>query len=399
MGISVSLLVVAALTYDNPAPKTLATVKRDAYRHKNISYVETQRNRWKVWLRDGDAFYYANAPAKAQTTRLAMQELSAVGIKFEPQPSTWLSRSIDMVLTLLGVWPYIIASLASLGALYHYYYEIYKKKHDDFSIEPQKPDPEDTAAAGLFDEKRKLKLALDFLKDPVVFESKGRRPPKGVLLAGPPGNGKTLLASWLAGEAGCRLFYVPSSSIVDTYVGRGAARTRKLFEKARKNAPCILFFDEIDAIGSERSSGHGGVRELGLTISALLCELDGAGDKNRGVVVMMATNRPGALDGALIRRGRVDIKVEVQLPGYAERLDILQEHWGKYCAGAGIIGPCVDLARVAEWTEGFSGADLMGVVYTAVERADSEGVKPPTIGHLLAAVEEESPEACIAAAQ
>jgi ATP-dependent Zn protease len=190
VGFSVTLLVIAALAYPDPHPKILTTVRRDAYGHNNISYVETQRNRWKVWSSDGDYFYYANAPAKDQATRLAMEELFADGIKFEPQPSTWFSRSIAMVLTLLGVVPYIIASLATLGALYHYYYEIYKKKHTDFSIEPQKPDPEDTAAAGLFDEKRKLKLALDFLKDPVVFESKGRRPPKGVLLAGPPGNGK-----------------------------------------------------------------------------------------------------------------------------------------------------------------------------------------------------------------
>jgi ATP-dependent 26S proteasome regulatory subunit len=123
---------------------------------------------------------------------------------------------------------------------------------------------------------------------------------------------------------------------------------------------------------------------------------------------MMATNRPGVLDRALIRPGRVDIKLEMDLPDFDARLRILQAHWGKYCAGAGIIGPCVDLARVAERTEGFSGADLMGVVYTAVERADGEGVKPPTIGHLLTAVEEASPrsvvaaveeEACVAAAQ
>ena len=408
VGFCVSLLVVAALAYPVPAPKTLTEVKLDAYEHKNIKYVETERNRWKVWSRVGDAFYYANAPPKAQATRLAMQELSARGINFEPQPSTWLSRSIDMELALLGVVAKIIAFLATLAAFYHYYYEIYKKKHAD-SIEPFVPDPKKTAAAGLFDAKRQLEPARDFLQDPDVFESMGRRPPRGVLLAGEPGNGKTLLATWLAGEAGCRLLYAPASSMMDTYVGRGARRVREHFEKARASAPCVLFFDELDAIGSARSSGHGGVRELGLTTSALLCELDGARDMNRGVVVMMATNRKRVLDRALIRRGRVDIMIDVQLPRYAERLDILQEHLGKYCAGAGIIGPCVDLTRVAESTEGFSGADLMGVVQDAVELAVREGVKPPTIGHLLVAVEEASSphsvvvaveeEACVAAAQ
>lgn len=409
VGFSVKLLVIAALAYDNPAPKTLTDVRRDAYEHNNISYVETQRNRWKVWSRDGDYFYYANAPAEDRGTRLAMDKLFAQGIKFEPQPSTWLSRSIAMELTLLGVVASIIAFLAPLGAFYHYYYKFYKKKHADFPIEPKKPEPEEKAAAGLFGEKMKLEPVVAFLQDPDLFESTGRRPPKCVLLAGPPGVGKTLLASWLARETGRPLIYVPSSSIVNTFVGRGARNIRELFEKARNNAPCIVFIDEIDSIGRARFSGHGGVQELDMTTSALLCELDGAGDMNRGVLVMMATNRPDVLDKALLRRGRVDMKIEVHLPGYAERLDILQEHLGKYCARAGIIGPCVDLARVAKSTEGFSGAELMGVVQDAAQSADSEGVKPPTIGHLLVAVEEASSprsevaaveeEACVAAAQ
>jgi len=264
VGFSVKLLVIAALAYDNPAPKTLTDVRRDAYEHNNISYVETQRNRWKVWSRDGDYFYYANAPAEDQGTRLAMDKLFAQGVKFEPQPSTWLSRSIDMELTLLGVVASIIAFLAPLAVFYHYYYETYKKKHVD-PIEPEEPNPEETAAAGLFDVKLKLEPVRAFLQDPVVFESMGRRPPRGVLLAGPPGVGKTLLASWLARETGRQLLYVPSSSIVNTFVGRGARNIRELFEKARNNAPCIVFIDEIDAIGRELSSGHGGGGELDLT--------------------------------------------------------------------------------------------------------------------------------------
>ena len=184
-------------------------------------------------------------------------------------------------------------------------------------------------------------------------------------------------------------------------MGEGAAHIRALFAEARRNKPSIVFIDEIDAIGRKRSFGEGGVRELDLTISALLCELDGVENANRGVVVVMATNRPDVLDEALIRPGRVDMKLEMDLPGCDARLRILQAHWAKCCAGAGIIdGPCVDLTRVAESTHGFSGAALMGVVHKAVRSAVREGVKPPTIGHLLVAVEEaSSPRSVVAAVE
>ena len=405
VGFCVSLLVVAALAYPVPAPKTLTEVKLDAYKH-NIKYVETQRNRWKVWLRDGDAFYYANAPAKDQATQLAMEELSANGINFEPQPSTWLSRSIDMELALLGVVAKIIAFLATLAAFYHYY-EIYKKKHAD-SIEPYKPDRKETVVAGLDKEKEALQLIVDFVRDPVAFKRTGLEPPRGVLLIGGPGTGKTSLAKWLAVTADCPFYCVSASSIVCRYVGEGAARFRALFAEARRNKPSIVFIDEIDAIAHERSSRGGGGDEIVLAFTELLCQLDGVENANSGVVVLMATNRPGVLDRALIRPGRVDIMLEMGLPDFDSRLRILQAHWAKCCAGAG-IGPCVDLTRVAESTHGFSGAELMGVVRKAARSAVREGVKPPTIGHLLVAVEEASSphsvvtaveeEACVAAAQ
>jgi ATP-dependent Zn protease len=406
VGFCVSLLVVAALAYPVPAPKTLTEVKLDAYEHK-IKYVETERNRWKVWLRDGDAFYYANAPAKAQTTRLAMQQLSAHGINFEPQPSTWLSRSIDMELALLGVVAKIIAFLATLAAFYHYYYEINKKKHA-YPIESYKPDPKEMVVAGLDKEKEALQLIVYFVRDPVAFKRTGLEPPRGVLLIGRPGTGKTSLAKWLAVTADCPFYCVSASSIVCRYVGEGAARIRALFAEARRNKPSIVFIDEIDAIAHERSSRDGGGDEIVLAFTEFLCQLDGVENANSGVVVVMATNRPRVLDRALIRPGRVDIMLEMGLPDFDARLRILQAHWAKCCAGAG-IGPCVDLTRVAESTHGFSGAELMGVVHKAARSAVREGVKPPTIGHLLVAVEEASSphsvvvaveeEACVAAAQ
>ena len=211
--------------------------------------------------------------------------------------------------------------------------------------------------AGIEEAKEELTEIVDFLKDPAKFQKLGGRIPKGVLLVGPPGTGKTLLAKAVAGEAGVPFYSISGSDFVEMFVGVGAARIRDLFEQGKKNAPCIIFMDEIDAVGRHRGAGLGGGHdEREQTLNALLVEMDGF-DSNEGVILIAATNRPDVLDPALLRPGRFDRQVVVPRPDLKGRLQILKVHAAKIK-----MAESVNLEIIAKGTPGFSGADLANLM-------------------------------------
>jgi cell division protease FtsH len=214
--------------------------------------------------------------------------------------------------------------------------------------------------AGVDEAKFELQELVAFLRDPKSYGRLGARVPKGVLLVGPPGTGKTLLAKAVAGEAGVPFFSISGSEFVEMFVGVGAARVRDLFEQARKAAPCIIFIDELDALGRSRvPGGFGGTDEKEQTLNQLLAELDGF-DPSTGVILLAATNRPEILDPALLRAGRFDRQVLVDRPDRKGRLDILKVHAGKVQ-----LAPNLDLDAVAGLTTGFTGADIANLVNEA----------------------------------
>jgi cell division protease FtsH len=214
--------------------------------------------------------------------------------------------------------------------------------------------------AGIDEAKEELYEIIDFLKDPQKFQKLGGRIPKGVLLVGPPGTGKTLLARAIAGEANVPFFSISGSDFVEMFVGVGASRVRDLFEQGKKNAPCIIFIDEIDAVGRHRGAGLGGGHdEREQTLNALLVEMDGF-ESNEGVILIAATNRPDVLDPALLRPGRFDRRVVVPRPDVKGREEILRVHTRKVP-----LTDDVDLSVIARGTPGFSGADLANLVNEA----------------------------------
>ena len=227
-----------------------------------------------------------------------------------------------------------------------------------------------TKVAGLEEEKEELEEIVDFLKNPQKYTGVGARIPKGVILVGPPGTGKTLLAKAVAGEAHVPFFSLTGSDFIELYVGVGASRVRDLFKEATKNAPCIIFIDEIDAIGRSRDTGMGGGHdEREQTLNQLLVEMDGFG-VNEGIIVMAATNRVDILDPAILRPGRFDRKVAVGRPDVKGREEILGVHTKEKP-----LGEDVDLHRIAQTTAGFTGADLENLMNEAAINTAKEGRK------------------------
>ena len=214
--------------------------------------------------------------------------------------------------------------------------------------------------AGLTEEKQEVQELIDFLKNPKKFQSMGARIPKGILLVGPPGTGKTLLARAVAGEAKVPFYYISGSDFVELFVGIGAARVRDMFKQAKMNAPCLIFIDEIDAVGRQRGAGLGGGHdEREQTLNQLLTEMDGFG-ANEGIIIIAATNRPDVLDPALLRPGRFDRQVTVSLPDKQARKEILAVH-----AKNKVLDKSVTLDNLAKRTPGFSGADLENLLNEA----------------------------------
>ena len=231
--------------------------------------------------------------------------------------------------------------------------------------------------AGVDEAKEEVQELVEFLKDPKRFQKLGGRIPKGVLMVGPPGTGKTLLARAIAGEADVPFFSISGSDFVEMFVGVGASRVRDMFEQGKKSAPCLIFIDEIDAVGRHRGHGLGGGHdEREQTLNALLVEMDGF-DTQEGVIIIAATNRPDVLDPALLRPGRFDRQVTVNLPDVKGREEILKVHAKKVKLAAN-----VDLGLIGRGTPGFSGAELANLINEAALIAARKGLKAITLFEL-----------------
>ena len=274
-----------------------------------------------------------------------------------PQPPWWttiLSSLLPMLL-IVGIWFMLMQQSQGGGGRVMNFGKSRARRYDEDNIKITFKD-----VAGADEAKQELEEVVEFLKHPKKYNDLGAKIPKGVLLYGPPGTGKTLLAKAVAGEAGVPFFSISGSDFVEMFVGVGASRVRDLFEQAKKSAPCIVFIDEIDAVGRQRGSGLGGGHdEREQTLNQLLTEMDGF-DATKGVVILAATNRPESLDPALTRPGRFDRRVPVELPDLKGRESILRLHAKKVK-----LGPDCDFGVVARMTPGASGAELANIVNEA----------------------------------
>ncbi|MEG2457276.1 MAG: ATP-dependent zinc metalloprotease FtsH [Bacilli bacterium] len=286
----------------------------------------------------------------------AKEQNLVVNVKGNPEGNTWMIIIMNLLPIVLfgGLAIFLIGKMTSSN-----------KGSFDFGKSKAKLNEEGNKTtfkdvAGLVEEKEEVQELIDFLKTPKKFQRLGARIPKGVLLVGPPGTGKTLLARAVAGEAKVPFYFISGSDFVELFVGVGASRVRDMFKEAKQNAPCLIFIDEIDAVGRQRGTGVGGGHdEREQTLNQLLTEMDGFG-ANEGIIIIAATNRPDVLDPALLRPGRFDRQVTVGLPDVNEREDILKVH-----ARNKIFGTDIKLKRIAQRTPGFSGADLENLLNEA----------------------------------
>lgn len=292
--------------------------------------------------------------------------------------TSWLVSMLPMLVVLaLGVflWWFMMKRLNSTMGDAGKQMNFGKAKIKQMADEKRKTTFADVAGAD--EEKEELREIVEFLKNPKKYNELGARIPKGVLLVGPPGTGKTLLARAVAGEAGVPFFSISGSDFVEMFVGVGASRVRDLFEQAKKNSPCIIFIDEIDAVGRQRGAGLGGGHdEREQTLNQLLVEMDGFG-ANEGVIMIAATNRPDVLDPALMRPGRFDRQVVVSYPDIKGREEILKVH-----ARGKPLAPDVVLRTIAKTTAGFTGADLENLLNEAALLAARKNLKAITMAEI-----------------
>ncbi|MGO9390953.1 ATP-dependent zinc metalloprotease FtsH [Rhodoblastus sp.] len=308
------------------------------------------------------------------------RDLEAAKVEFSAAPdTTWLSNLLSWIVPVaifFAFWSFLTRKMGQgLGAAM----SIGQSKAKVFVEKDTKVGFADVA--GVDEAKDELSEIVAFLKDPATYGRLGARIPKGILLVGPPGTGKTLLARAVAGEAGVPFFSINGSEFVEMFVGVGAARVRDLFVQARRSAPCIIFIDELDALGRARGLSPFGNDEKEQTLNQLLSELDGF-DPSVGVVLLAATNRPEVLDPALLRAGRFDRQIAVDRPDKGGRVEILNVHLKKVKLDAD-----VDPARIAALTPGFTGADLANLVNEAATLATRRGAKTVSSEDFTAAVE------------
>ncbi len=361
-----------------PYSQFVALVEQDKVKE---AYITDQfiRGTLKEPIPDGRTLFITTRVEPELAAKLAAHGVTVTGVV----ESTWLRDLLSWILPVLfffGVWMFVfrrIAERQGMGGLM----SIGKSKAKVYMEREVSVRFDDVA--GVDEAKDELREIVDFLKQPQSYGRLGARVPKGVLLVGPAGTGKTLLARAVAGEAGVPFFSISGSDFVEMFVGVGAARVRDLFEQARKAKPCIIFIDELDAMGRARGIGPfgGGHDEKEQTLNQLLVELDGF-DPREGIVLLAATNRPEILDPALLRAGRFDRQVLVDRPDRPGRVAILRVHAAKVP-----LAREVDLDSVAALTPGFTGADLANLVNEAALRATRRGAESVAAADFTAAIE------------
>ena len=359
------VIVVGTAFLDRPDPATAARTLRysdfvEAVQENQVSRVliSPDRGTAQVVENDGRRAEVNLAPDKELLGLLTEHNVD-IAVQPSSQPSAWQQAAGSLIfpLLLLGGLFFLFRRAQSGGggnpAMN------FGKSKARVQMEPS-TQVTFTDVAGIEGAKLELTEVVDFLKNPERFTAVGAKIPKGCLLVGPPGTGKTLLAKAVAGEAGVPFFSISGSEFVEMFVGVGASRVRDLFEQAKKNAPCIIFIDEIDAVGRQRGAGLGGGNdEREQTLNQLLTEMDGF-EGNTGIIIIAATNRPDVLDAALLRPGRFDRQVTVDRPDYSGRLQILGVH-----ARGKTLAKDVDLDKVARRTPGYTGADLANLLNEA----------------------------------
>ncbi len=354
---AVVLVYMAVKTGRGPTPQNMSvsdfvtTVQEGKIRDVTITGTDAQGN-----LTDGKAFHTVIPPNYPEIYKLMQDK----GVRYAWKDATgsgWIGILFNAVpvLILLGLWIFMMRQMQSGGNKALSFGKSRARLH---SSQQKKVTFKDVA--GVDEAKEELQEIIEFLREPQKFQKLGGRIPKGVLLIGPPGTGKTLLARAIAGEANVPFFSISGSDFVEMFVGVGASRVRDLFEQGKKNAPCIIFIDEIDAVGRHRGAGLGGGHdEREQTLNQLLVEMDGF-ESNEGVILVAATNRPDVLDPALLRPGRFDRRVVVDRPDVRGRENILKVHTKKTP-----LGDDIDLTVIARGTPGFAGADLANLVNEA----------------------------------
>ena len=373
------IFLLAVIVFNKPGEKQ-AVLDYSAFKQK-VAAAEVS----DLTVSQGEiAGLYKNSEGKFvpfKTVRMEdpnlVQELSAAKVTFKAQPDrSWVGNVLFNVLwifLLIGLWWFIFIRPQRSDGKSAINFARSKAKMQD----PSKQTVTFKDVAGCDEAKEELEDVIKFLKNPKRFQKLGGKLPKGVLLYGAPGTGKTLLAKAVAGEAGVSFFSASASEFVEMFVGVGAARVRDLFDQAKKNSPAIIFIDELDAVGRRRFAGIGGGHdEREQTLNQLLIELDGFESK-QGIILMASTNRPDVLDPALIRPGRFDRHISVPAPDLKGREEILKVHAKKVK-----LGEDVDLKQVAKGTPGFVGADLANVINEAAllaARADKDAVGKPDL--------------------
>ena len=329
-------------------------------------------------LKDGSSFTTYAPTDAALMPALKDSDVNVVA-KPPEQPSWWMSAlaSIVPVLILVAVFFFFMQQTQGGGSRVMNFGKSHAKMHGEGKVKVSFKD-----VAGADEAKEELSEIVEFLRNPAKYNAIGAKIPKGVLLFGPPGTGKTLLARAVAGEAGVPFFSISGSDFVEMFVGVGASRVRDLFAQAKKNAPCIIFIDEIDAVGRQRGAGLGGGHdEREQTLNQLLVEMDGFG-ANEGIITIAATNRPDILDPALLRPGRFDRQITVDRPDLRGRVAILNVH-----AKGKPLSKDVDLKTIAKKTPGFTGADLSNLLNEAALLAARADKKIITMAELEEASE------------